>query len=109
MRFVNIWRSSTVRPIAKRPVSRFVFGTGRLRARHFKRPDFVFFQGQIVKNLHMYGALMQSVDRDDYNGSCKCGEYPVLKAIFDGVRGLPELPPDLATCRTFALLPRDRK
>lgn len=47
----------------------------------------------------MAGALIQSVDRDDYDNSCSCTPWPVLQSISAGLKGI--CPINITTCYSF--------
>lgn len=55
----------------------------------------------------MLGCIIQSVDRDDYNNECQCGNNPVINCIVAGINGNPE-PSNITKCKTFGLIPEDR-
>lgn len=51
----------------------------------------------------MMGFFMQSIDRDDYDNSCKCGDYPVLKSIIAGTTGKSIPANSVIHCKSFAV------
>lgn len=69
---------------------------------------FFSFQGKVVYDNKLPGVFIEAIDCDDFGGNCQCGFFSVSRAILDGMNGSP--PNNMTTgCKTFALLPKDRK
>lgn len=50
----------------------------------------------------MIGGFVQSMDRDDHDGACNCGKYPIIEVICAGSNNQSE-PVDKRNCRTFGV------
>lgn len=50
----------------------------------------------------MTGGFVQSMNRDDYNSACKCGNYPIIDVIYAGANNQLE-PVDKLNCQTFGI------
>ncbi|XP_054286918.1 probable chitinase 10 isoform X2 [Macrosteles quadrilineatus] len=42
---------------------------------------------QFIKNLGLGGTMVWTLDYDDFNNNCGCGNYPLLRAVNRGLRG----------------------
>lgn len=54
----------------------------------------------------MLGALVKSVDRDDFDNICKCQKDPVLAMIRAGMEGKPK-PEEISTCVSWGKTKKD--
>lgn len=64
----------------------FVYGISELKKvidRKISLPTFFFLQGKYIKDNHLGGALVWSLDLDDFVNVCGCGPNPLLFAIND--------------------------
>lgn len=60
-------------------------------------------QASKIAGLKVKGVFIKSADLDDWNNFCKCGKFPALKAIKDGLTRAKE-DPALTGCTNFGLL-----
>lgn len=56
-------------------------------------------KAQYIKDMGLGGAMVWTLDLDDFNNNCGCGSYPLLTALNRGLHGssLPPDPPQAAT------------
>lgn len=47
---------------------------------------YYLFQAEYIRELDLGGAMIWSLDLDDFNNICGCGEYPLLNALARGLR-----------------------
>ncbi|XP_026668803.1 probable chitinase 10 isoform X2 [Ceratina calcarata] len=51
-------------------------------------------KAEFVRHLNLAGAMVWSLDLDDFNQQCGCGKYPLTTALGQGIRGVQDLRKD---------------
>lgn len=50
--------------------------------------DMVRVKAEYVRSMNLAGAMVWSIDLDDFRGDCKCGNYPLLTTLNQELRNI---------------------
>lgn len=47
----------------------------------------LYLQAEIIRELNLGGAMIWSLDLDDFKNQCSCGRYPLITALSKEIKG----------------------
>lgn len=59
--------------------------------------DTIRIKAKYIRDIQLAGAMIWSIDLDDFRGDCRCGNYPLLTTLNQGLRNIGGLEVDKCT------------